>query len=189
MRGRRRSYGSAWRLLHCLVEVGGFGGERGNERRHERRRFEIELRNIGAGLKFDANWRSRLQASVVLRQSLSNFGRFYSDDGVVCGIVVDWPPKHFGTEHSLAEAVEPAGQGVFHDKLKKLLCTPAAFEGVTSEDLDKVAAHGSYSPQVTLIRLPFLGHCEYLGVPSANSIYRQRWFAQVIAGKRNFILF
>jgi hypothetical protein len=59
-----------------------------------------------------------------LAQSSSHFGGSDPDHGVVGGVVVHAPAKHLYTDHSLAEAIDFARQGMFHGEAQELLASP-----------------------------------------------------------------
>jgi hypothetical protein len=66
-----------------------------------------------------------------LRKPFSNFRRSHADDGVVRGVVIGGPPKHFDTDRVLTQGIRLTGQGVFYYQPKKVLASPASGERIT----------------------------------------------------------
>ena len=77
---------------------------------------------------------------IELSQPAADLGGFDANDGIVGGVVVYRPAKHFGADHSLLEGIGPVSEGMFDDQMQEFLSALAAHKGRTCEDIAEVLA-------------------------------------------------
>src|ERR1700739_1597981 len=124
----------------------------------------MELGYIRPRRKLDTHFWSLRNLLIILRKSFANFRCSHADDGVVRGVIIDGPPKHFCADHAPTQAVHFPRQSMPHDELEEVLAALASTERITGNHRFERPANHTYLFSAELVRFVELGVCQHLAL-------------------------